>query len=61
MLVGMDAHTRRLSLCVAEWRHGGSDPVAVRRLEDVALYVLWGQTLRDIPDDCTCVHSRSAI
>lgn len=43
MLVGMDAHTRRLSLCVAEWRHG-SDPVAVRRLEDVALEdVLWGQ------------------
>ena len=33
-LVGMDAHTRVLSLCVAEWRHG-SDP-EVKQAEMVA-------------------------
>ena len=48
MLVGMDAHTRRLSLCVAEWRHG-SDPVAVRRLEDVALEDMESVYRRHVP------------
>ena len=35
-LVGMDAHTRVLSLCVAEWRHG-SDPEVKDRCPNVML------------------------
>lgn len=34
--VGMDARTRELALCVAEWRHG-SDPRILRNLKDVSL------------------------
>ena len=48
MLVGMDAHTRRLSLCVAAWRHG-SDPAVVRRIEDVALGDMEAVYLRHVP------------
>ena len=48
MLVGMDAHTRRLSLCVAAWRHG-SDPAVVRRIEDVALWDMEAVYLRHVP------------
>ena len=33
-LVGMDAHTRVLSLCVAEWRHGSDPEGKVARLLD---------------------------
>ena len=35
-LVGMDAHTRVLSLCIAEWRHG-SDPKVRRNIPGVLL------------------------
>ena len=35
-LVGMDAHTRILSLCIAEWRHG-EDPKVKDRLPQVML------------------------
>ena len=35
-LVGMDAHTRVLSLCIAEWRHG-SDPKVWRNIPGVRL------------------------
>jgi hypothetical protein len=35
-LVGMDAHTRVLSLCIAEWRHG-ADPEVKGRFPNVML------------------------
>ena len=35
-LVGMDAHTRVLTLCIAEWRHG-SDPKVRRNIPGVLL------------------------
>ena len=49
-LVGMDAHTRVLSLCVAEWRHG-SDPVIKRSIPSVSLADMETVYERSIPKD----------
>ena len=56
-LVGMDAHTRVLSLCVAEWRHG-ADPKVVRRIPNVLLEDMERVYERWIPKDAlTLVES----
>ena len=49
-LVGMDAHTRVLSLCVAEWRHG-SDPKVMRNIPNVLLEDMEKVYERWIPED----------
>lgn len=49
-LVGMDAHTRVLSLCVAEWRHG-SDPKVRRNIPSVLLEDMEKVYERWIPRD----------
>ena len=56
-LVGMDAHTRVLSLCVAEWRHG-SDPEVKARFPNVMLEDMERVYERRIPRDAvTLVES----
>jgi len=56
-LVGMDAHTRVLSLCVAEWRHG-SDPEVKARFPNVMLEDMERVYERRIPKDAvTLVES----
>ena len=56
-LVGMDAHTRVLSLCIAEWRHG-SDPKVRRNIPNVLLEDLEKVYERWIPKDAlTLVES----
>ena len=49
-LVGMDAHTRVLSLCIAEWRHG-SDPKVRRNISNVLLEDMEKVYERWIPED----------
>ena len=49
-LVGMDAHTRVLSLCIAEWRHG-SDPKVRRNIPNVLLEDMEKVYERWIPED----------
>ena len=49
-LVGMDAHTRVLSLCIAEWRHG-SDPKVRRNIPSVLLEDMEKVYERWIPKD----------
>ena len=49
-LVGMDAHTRVLSLCIAEWRHG-SDPKVRRNIPNVLLEDMEKVYERWIPAD----------
>ena len=49
-LVGMDAHTRVLSLCVAEWRHG-SDPKVRRNIPNVLIEDMETVYERWIPED----------
>ena len=48
-LVGMDAHTRVLSLCIAEWRHG-SDPKVIKSMSSVRLEDMEEVYRRWIPD-----------
>ena len=56
-LVGMDAHTRVLSLCIAEWRHG-SDPKVRRNIPNVLLEDMEKVYERWIPKDAlTLVES----
>lgn len=56
-LVGMDAHTRVLSLCIAEWRHG-SDPRIVRNIPNVRLEDMEQVYGRWVPKDAlTLVES----
>lgn len=56
-LVGMDAHTRVLSLCIAEWRHG-SDPRIVRNIPNVRLEDMEQVYERWVPKDAlTLVES----
>ena len=56
-LVGMDAHTWVLSLCVAEWRHG-SDPKVRRNIPNVLLEDMEKVYERWIPEDAlTLVES----
>ena len=56
-LVGMDAHTRVLSLCIAEWRHG-SDPRIIRNIPNVLLEDMEKVYERWIPKDAlTLVES----
>lgn len=50
ILVGMDAHTRKLALCVAEWRHG-SDPHVVRKFPYVSISEMEAVYSRHIPKD----------
>ena len=49
-LVGMDAHTRVLSLCIAEWRHG-SDPKVRRNIPGVLLEDMEEVYGRWVPED----------
>ena len=57
-LVGMDAHARVLSLCVAEWRHG-SDPKVGRNIPNVLLEDMEKVYERWIPKDAlTLVDSQ---
>ena len=56
-LVGMDAHTRVLSLCIAEWRHG-SDPKVRRNIPNVLIEDMEKVYERWIPEDAlTLVES----
>ena len=56
-LVGMDAHTRVLSLCIAEWRHG-SDPKVRRNIPGVLLEDMEEVYRRRVPEDAlTLVES----
>ena len=56
-LVGMDAHTRVLSLCIVEWRHG-SDPRIIRNIPNVLFEDMEKVYERWIPKDAlTLVES----
>ena len=57
-LVGMDAHTRVLSLCIAEWRHG-SDPIIRRNFPNVRLEDMERVYERWIPADALTIVESS--
>jgi len=57
-LVGMDAHTRVLALCIAEWRHG-SDPKIKRNIPNVLLEDMEQVYERWIPKDAVTLIEAS--
>jgi len=50
ILVGMDAHTRKLALCISEWYYG-SDPCVLRKLPYVSLAEMETVYQRHVPKD----------
>ena len=57
-IVGMDAHSRKVSLCVAEHRYG-QDPKILRELGDVALESLETTYKNKVPTDSVTVIEAS--
>lgn len=57
-LVGMDAHSRKLSLCISTWVHG-SDPHVVRRITDLALSNMEQAYRNNVPGDSLTILEAS--
>ena len=52
-LVGMDAHSKKIVLCLTHWQHG-SDPVVLKTIS-TTLDALEGTYQNNIPPDATTV------
>ena len=58
-IVGMDAHSRKISLCIAEWAPG-SDPAVIRELTDIPLAMMEDGYRKHVPKGAVTVLEASA-
>lgn len=57
-IVGMDAHSRKISLCIAEWAPG-SDPAVTRELTDIPLAMMEDVYRKHVPKGAVTVLEAS--